>query len=303
MPRRAAPSGARPSSRATATASNVCAMSNPAAASAASASMRSPWHNRAVPARLYHERIAREARAPARWLMLTHGIYGAGSNWRGIARKLNQRRPDWGVALVDLRQHGRSEPGAPPHTLAACADDLRAAAAEIGGVEAIAGHSFGGKVALAARPRIAPRQTWVLDASPSRRAADPSSVVMRVLGAMERAPRGWARRDDFIAAIIAEGHDDGLARWLAMSLVPEPSGTLALRFDFAALRAMLADYHATDLWDVLPTSTSTASRPGTGCTSTIRPRWSSCSRRICHDLAGIIHHAAGCDRRGATRVG
>ncbi len=204
-----------------------------------------------MPARLYHERIAREARAPARWLMLTHGIYGAGSNWRGIARKLNQRRPDWGVALVDLRQHGRSEPGAPPHTLAACADDLRAAAAEIGGVEAIAGHSFGGKVALAARPRIAPRQTWVLDASPSRRAADPSSVVMRVLGAMERAPRGWASREDFIAALVADGHDDAMARWLAMSLSPEPSGTLALRFDFAALREMLADYHASDLWGAL----------------------------------------------------
>ena len=207
-----------------------------------------------MPARLYHERIARSDRAPSRWLALTHGIYGAGSNWRSIARKLNERRPEWGVILIDLRQHGRSEPGAPPHTIAACADDVRALLGELGGVAAIAGHSFGGKVMLAVRPLVEPAQTWVLDASPSPRpgaAADPSNLVMRVLDVMERAPRGWARRDDFVAAVVQAGHDEGLARWLAMSLAPEPGGTLALRFDFAALREMIADYYVRDLWSDL----------------------------------------------------
>jgi len=204
-----------------------------------------------VPAQLFHERIARTSTAPERWLALTHGIYGAGSNWRSIARKLNERRPEWGVVLVDLRQHGRSEPGAPPHTIAACAEDLRALVAQLGDVRAIAGHSFGGKVVLATRRLVAPSQTWVLDASPSRRDADPPGTVLRVLEIMERAPRGWARREDFVAAIVGHGFDEGLARWLAMSLVSEPSGTLALRFDFAALREMLADYYAADLWDAL----------------------------------------------------
>jgi pimeloyl-ACP methyl ester carboxylesterase len=206
-----------------------------------------------VPARLYHERIARSA-APARWLALTHGIYGAGSNWRSVARKLTERRPEWGVVLVDLRQHGRSEPGAPPHTIAACADDLRALFGELGGVDAVAGHSFGGKVALATRALVAVRQTWILDASPSPRpgaSAEPSNTVMQVLELMERAPRGWVRREDFVASVVQAGHDEGLARWLAMSLVPEPAGTLALRFDFAALREMLASYYRTDLWDAL----------------------------------------------------
>ena len=140
-----------------------------------------------MPARLYHERIARSDAAPARWLALTHGIYGAGSNWRSIARKLNERRPEWGVVLVDLRQHGRSEPGEPPHTIAACADDLRALFGELGGVDAVAGHSFGGKVALATRPLIQPRQTWVLDASPSPRpgAAVDTSIPR---GALPPAP-------------------------------------------------------------------------------------------------------------------
>jgi pimeloyl-ACP methyl ester carboxylesterase len=226
-----------------------------------SASQRRHGTLHIVPARLHHERIARSDAAPARWLALTHGFFGAGSNWRSIARKLNERRPEWGVVLVDLRQHGRSEPGEPPHTIAACAEDLRALLAELGDVRAVAGHSFGGKVALATRGLVDVSQTWVLDASPSARrevAADPANpsmpsndTVMRVLALMERSPRVWARRDDFVAAVVEDGHDVGLARWLAMNLVPDPTGALALRFDFAALREMLADYHATDLWDVL----------------------------------------------------
>src|SRR5689334_14881535 len=91
-----------------------------------------------------------------------------------------------------------------------------------------------------------------LDASPSRRvAADGSNTVMRVLELMERSPRRWARRDDFVDAVVAEGHDIGLARWLAMNVVPDAAGELVLPLALPALRAMLADYYATDLWDAL----------------------------------------------------
>lgn len=183
---------------------------------------------------------------------MTHGIYGAGGNWRTIARKIVERRREWGIALVDLRGHGRSDAGAPPHDLAACADDLRALAAALPHpVDALAGHSFGGKVVLAARPLIAPRQTWVLDASPSARPdaeADPGNTVARVLALMERLPRTWARRDDFVDAAVAAGQARPLAQWLAMNVVPDASGQLALRLDLAQMRALLADYYARDLW-------------------------------------------------------
>ena len=198
-------------------------------------------------AQLYQERIARDA--PRRWLLLTHGIYGAASNWRGIARKLVERRPEWGVILVDLRLHGRSEAGDPPHTVAACAEDLRAVIGD--DVAALAGHSFGGKVVLATRA-LAPAsvlQTWMFDSSPSARQAEDSSV-MRVLELMERLPRTWQRRDDFVAAVVAEGHALALAQWLAMNVVPDASGTPALRLDLAAMRSLLESYYATDLWDV-----------------------------------------------------
>lgn len=195
--------------------------------------------------------------------MLTHGIYGAGNNWRSIARKLTEQRPEWGVVLVDLRQHGRSEPGEPPHTIAACAEDLRALASELGDIDAIAGHSFGGKVALATRPLVAMRQIWVLDASPSRRdrlatGRPGGNAVVRILELMERMPARWPGRDDFVAAVVGDGHDAGLARWLAMNLVPAPgasggapSSGYQLRLDLTAMREMITSYHATDLWDVL----------------------------------------------------
>lgn len=205
-----------------------------------------------MPARLHREQIGSNV---DRWLLFTHGIYGSGSNWRAIARKLNEKRPDWGVVLVDLRQHGRSEPGEPPHTLAACAADLRALLDEMPGIEAIAGHSFGGKVVLQTRA-IAParvRQTWVFDASPSARPGaetDPDNSVVRVLEIMERLPKTWSKRDDFVRAVMAEGQPQALAQWLAMNLVSETGGPLTLRLDLASVREMLRDYYARDLWHV-----------------------------------------------------
>jgi pimeloyl-ACP methyl ester carboxylesterase len=208
-----------------------------------------------VPAKLHHEQIVHTGRTPEHWLAITHGIFGAGSNWRGIARKIHERRPEWGIVLVDLRQHGRSEPGEPPHDLAAAAGDLRALIDELAlPIDAIAGHSFGGKVVLATRALHPIAQTWVLDASPSARpdaVRDPDNTVVRVLELMERLPRRWARRDDFVAAIVAEGQSHALAQWLAMNVVPDDSGALVLRLDLGALRSLLVDYYARDLWSSL----------------------------------------------------
>ena len=184
---------------------------------------------------------------------MTHGIYGAGSNWRGIARKLVERRPEWGVVLVDLRQHGRSEGGEPPHTIAACAEDLRALIGELRDVRAIAGHSFGGKVAIATRALVDVAQTWVLDASPSAHpdaAQDPANTVSGVLSLMEKLPKTWAKRDDFVAEVVAAGHASSLAQWLAMNIVPADGGYVN-RLDLVALRALRADYYARDLWPSL----------------------------------------------------
>jgi esterase len=185
------------------------------------------------------ERISRGDSQAERWLLLAHGIYGSGSNWRGIARRITNQRPEWGVMLADLRGHGKSPAGEPPHTLQAAANDLRDLAPA-----AIAGHSFGGKVMLVLRSMIDVAQTWVLDASPSSGTMQGSST--RVLETLERLPKAWEKREDFIAAVTAEGHDEAVAQWLAMNIVDGQ-----FRLDTNVVRGLLEDYFARDLWTEL----------------------------------------------------
>lgn len=194
-------------------------------------------------AKLHHEAIGTGAHR----LLLTHGIYGAGSNWRAIARKVSQQRADYTVVLVDLRNHGRSEGGERPHTLQACAEDIRSLCDELGGVDVLAGHSFGGKVMLQTRALVRVAQTWMFDSSPSPREADPKGSVVAVLELMERLPKSWPSRDAFVNAVLAEGHAQGLAQWLGMNVVADGDAYI-LRLDLAAVREMLQDYYAQDLW-------------------------------------------------------
>lgn len=205
-------------------------------------------------ATLHHELVAPAGSTPHAWILMTHGIYGSGGNWRSIARKLCDRVPGWGAVLVDLRGHGRSDNGEPPHTIEACASDLHALAAAIGKpVRVVCGHSFGGKVVLALRAQSGPHdllQTWMLDASPSARPGEleaEGNTVRAVLDMLERMPTRFDRREQFVDGVIASGQPQQIAQWLAMNLEPKDGG-FALRFDMRVIRALLADYYATDLW-------------------------------------------------------
>ncbi len=212
----------------------------------------------------HHALVAPEGAAPSGWLLFLHGIMGSGPNWRTIARRLVEARPDWGAVLVDMRMHGRSQDAPPPHTLAAVAADLERLAEDLGGkgmnVAGVIGHSFGGKAALAYRGR-APEglvETWVLDSSPSARAGalaeagtaapeTPGDGAGDVLLALESLPGQFASRDEFIAEMADRGFSRPLAEWLAMNL-DRTDGGVRMRLDLAAVRALLTDYHAQDLW-------------------------------------------------------
>src|SRR4051812_274891 len=88
---------------------------------------------------------------PERTMLFLHGILGRGNNLRTIARRFIEQRPDWSAWLVDLRGHGRSPKGTPGSSVEAAARDvLNLATRAAPPVRAIAGHSFGGKVALEA---------------------------------------------------------------------------------------------------------------------------------------------------------
>lgn len=192
---------------------------------------------------------------PARWVVVLHGILGTKTNWRAIARRVIAEHPTWGALLVDLRNHGESSRGfAPPHTLdAAAADVARTAASQGLVVDAMVGHSYGGKVALAYARRVAGDlgRLVVVDSLPGARPdGRGSESTLRIVDRL-RALRGpFARREDLMDAIVADGHSADVAAWLAMNLDRGDAGW-TLRIDPDAIHAMLDDYFARDLWPVV----------------------------------------------------
>lgn len=197
---------------------------------------------------LAHDRVAAPGAEPARWMLVLHGIYGAGRNWGSVARRFVRARPEWGVLLVDLRLHGGSRGFAPPHTLEACVDDLGRLVAHTGlPVDALLGHSFGGKVALlylaetgatsAARsgalgstggddgfggePRAAvrvPSVTWVVESTPAER--PPEGSAWKMLGVLRSHPGPFADRAEAITAVESSGFSNAVAQWMATNAVP-----------------------------------------------------------------------------------
>lgn len=179
-----------------------------------------------------------------------HGMLGSANNWRSFARALLSQAPCWKLVLVDLRNHGESHPAPPPHTLAACAADLTRLAEHLGlWPEAVVGHSYGGKVALAyaeeaARP---PAQLWVLDSPPGlapNGRAD-TSEVGQVISALRQIPVPLPRRDALPPILRAMDFSESIAQWMTTNLRPGDGG-LVWRFNLDAIGPMLEDYFLRD---------------------------------------------------------
>jgi esterase len=208
-------------------------------------------------ARLAHASIRTQGGTPARSAVLLHGILGSGQNWRSFAQRLVQAFPDWQVLLPDLRGHGDSEAGTPPHSLAACAQDLDALFHGLGlQPELLCGHSFGGKVALTyARDHgSALRSLWVLDAPPGPRergssdAAEQSAVdVIRALRQIELPLRS---RKALVQRLGELGLSRPIALWMTTNLAPRDGG-YGWRFELDVVEEMLAGFLREDLWPVL----------------------------------------------------
>jgi len=203
---------------------------------------------------LNHQLIAKEGSSPDRWLVALHGIFGMGQNFRSLARSLTDKRPEWGVVLVDLRGHGASQGFAPPHDLAATVSDLDRLIASLGRpVQAILGHSFGGKVVLAwlERHPKSVRAAFILDSMPGARvAARENDTVAGVLETLESVKQPLSSREEFKAILRDRGYETSLIEWLAMNVRRE-GDAFGLRLDLPAIRAMLTDYWQRDLWRVV----------------------------------------------------
>jgi esterase len=202
----------------------------------------------------YETFAAAEGRPRAAFLFL-HGILGRGRNWRSLARRFAEERPEWLAVTVDLRAHGDSLGLAPPHTVASAAADLGGLALDVP-VRGVLGHSFGGKVALAfadqrrkaGRPLLG---TWVIDSTPSARPdRRGSEAVSKVLAVLDEMPERFTDRRAFVTAATERGLARPIAQWLAMNL-RSADGGYVYGVEMDVVDAMLDDYFALDQWSIV----------------------------------------------------
>jgi pimeloyl-ACP methyl ester carboxylesterase len=212
------------------------------------------WESTTAPRILHYDAVAHDGAQPEAWLLVLHGIYGSGRNWNTVARRVARARSDWGVLLVDLRQHGASRGFEPPHTLAAAAADVQRLIESTDlPVRGVLGHSFGGKVALVhAREHGGELATlWLVDSSPEARS--PWGSAWEMLAALRRVPGPFNNRDEGVQSLIALGVAPPVAQWMALNLEPVYENSLMVqwRLDPADMEALLADFFRTDLWSVV----------------------------------------------------
>ena len=209
-------------------------------------------------ATLAHTIVRAEGKTPTRSLLFLHGILGTRANWRGIARRLVDERPELSVVLVDVRGHGDSLGMPGPSTIEQAARDLRALEAVLETpVRGALGHSFGGKVAMQyALDRADPLDTlFVIDSSPGREVGpggeqEPLRIqeTAQILRTLRELHFPMATREDFVAAIEAAGLSRSIALWLAMNLRRMPDGRRDFPLDLNEVENLLASYYATDTW-------------------------------------------------------
>jgi len=181
--------------------------------------------------------------------------------------------------LFDLRAHGDSEVGLGPHTVNAAAGDVveslqalvDAGEISLSSLE-VAGHSFGGKVALASVLAIKNarlfesaglgnsdefsdlehstgrlRRVWILDSPPG---VSDGELTRSVLDALGSLPANFATRDHFVRELVSSKIARGTAQWLAMNLKLE-RGRYHFSLDLVAIHALIDDFHRRDFWALL----------------------------------------------------
>jgi pimeloyl-ACP methyl ester carboxylesterase len=201
---------------------------------------------------LHHELVTADDARPVKWMLVAHGIFGSGKNWLPIARQVVARRPEWGIALVDLREHGRSTHMTGPMTLDQCAADLADFAHRASlHVEAVMGHSFGGKVMLTFARRRPPglRTVFIVDSSVDS-IPEPRGDGWMMMQLLKRLPQQFVSRDEAIGAMTSFGVSTPVAQWMVMNL-ERRHDHFAWRMNLDHIESLLRDYYRSSFWDEL----------------------------------------------------
>lgn len=148
-------------------------------------------------------------------LVVLHGLFGSGTNWRALARHWSER---FTVHLVDARNHGNS-PHAPTMNYDDMADDVEQLVRELAPDGAhLLGHSMGGKTAMrvALRGRMAVHSLLVADVAPVSYGHNFNEELAAMKG-LELA--SIKRRSDAETAMAAVVPEAGVRAFLLQNLV------------------------------------------------------------------------------------
>ena len=149
--------------------------------------------------------------------LVLHGLFGSGTNWRTIARRLGDRLE---CHLVDQRNHGRS-----PHAHGMAYPELAGdvlAYLDARGIEraGLIGHSMGGKTAMTLALLAPKRVRWlvVADIAPAPSPSDHRPVLNALRAMPLDALASRADADEVLARSIP---DPSLRGFLLQNLVSE----------------------------------------------------------------------------------
>lgn len=164
-------------------------------------------------------------------LIILHGLFGSGANWRTIAQHLADQ---WQVILPDLRNHGHS-PHAPTNRYVDIAGDTLDLMDQLGIERAhLLGHSLGGKAAMLLASRSAERidSLTVVDIAPR----DYPPLHLALFDAMHTLPLDRIHsRQEASQAISARIPNPAVRNFLLTNLTRDAEGRFFWRINLHAL--------------------------------------------------------------------
>jgi len=196
--------------------------------------------------------------------IIVHGLLGSARNWRGFSRKLamsfaeKSGRP-WKFWRVDQRCHGTSmglrNLPQPSSVANSAADVGRFLDVKLGGrpLEALIGHSLGGKVVLdlLTQRRDTPptKQAWILDSvvGAVKVGKDEPTDVSRVLDEVESIPLPVPSREWLYERLKSQGFSLGFRQWMGSNLTAKGTWT----FDPSCAQALYNSYQKSQYWELI----------------------------------------------------
>lgn len=182
-------------------------------------------------------------------LIIMHGLFGSGDNWRTIARMMESQ---YQCIVVDMRNHGRS-PHDPEMNFHVMTEDIVELMTDLGLEKgSLLGHSMGGKVAMqfALRHPEKVEKLIVVDIAP-RHYPSHHDTVIAAIEALD--PRQMTDRQDAENALARYlGNDQSTIQFLMKNLSRLPEGG----FEWKPNMPVIIDAYTHLMEDVAP-ATST----------------------------------------------